>query len=58
MLCLVEGEVPKVIDELHSCVWGGNYSWKVTTHKILKGGFYWTKLFRYAYAQVRTYKKC
>jgi len=40
LLCLVERETHKVIWEFHEGFYGGNYSWKTMTHKILKARFY------------------
>ena len=53
LLCLVEEEIHKVIDEFHNCVCGVHYSWRATTHKILKARFYWPKLFGEVHTYVR-----
>ena len=58
ILFLVEEEIHKVMDEFHNCACGGHYSWIDTTHKILKAGFYWPKLFGEVHAYVRAYEKC
>ena len=58
LLCLVEEEIHKVIDEFHNCVCGVHYSWRATTHKILKARFYWPKLFGEVHTYVRVYEKC
>jgi hypothetical protein len=39
LLCLVEGETHEVIEDFHGGFCGGHYSWKATTHKILKARF-------------------
>lgn len=38
-LCLPKYEIAKTIDEYHGCACVGHYSWKVTTHKIMKASF-------------------
>jgi len=58
LLCLVEGETQKVIEEFHRGVCGGHYSWKTTAHKILKTGLYWPTLFGSVHLQVRSRQKC
>ena len=58
LLCLTEGESIEAIKEYHECLCGGYYSWKVTTHKILKSGFYWPYLFSDVYRVVRSCQKC
>jgi len=45
LLCLTENEIEEVIEQFHEGVCGGHYAWKETTHKILRVGFYWPKLF-------------
>lgn len=40
LLCLTESETKGVIKQFHEGVCGGHYTWKATTHKILKAGFY------------------
>lgn len=58
LLFLVEEEIHKVIDEFHNCVCGGNYSWRDTTHNILKEALYWPKLSSEDHAYVRSCGKC
>lgn len=45
LLCLSKEEMTKIINEYHgfSCV--GHYSWRATTHQVLKASFYWPTLF-------------
>jgi len=45
MLCLVDAETHKLIEDFHGGVCGGHYSKKTTIHKILKAGFYRPTLF-------------
>ena len=56
--CLTEGESIEVTKQYHESLCGGHYSWKVTAHKILNSGFYWTTLFAYVYKLVRSCQKC
>lgn len=56
LLCLVEGENHKVIEEFHGGVCGGHYNWKTTSHKILKARFYWPTLFGKCVGHVRSAK--
>eukprot|EP00253_Pinus_taeda_P013943 PITA_13943 len=58
LLCLVEEEISKEIDEFHNFVCGGHYSWRATTHKILKFGFYWPKILSEVHKYVRACEKC
>ena len=44
--------------EFHEGICGGHYNWRATTHKILKAGFYWPKLFGDVFAWVRACEKC
>ena len=43
------------MSELHDGLAGGHYSGDTTTHKILRAGYYWHTLFKYAHTHV---KKC
>jgi len=58
ILHLVEEEIHKVMDEFHNYVCGGSYCWRDTTHKILKAGFYWPKLFGEVHTYVWVCEKC
>lgn len=40
LLCLIEGETIEVVNKYHGCLYGGRYSWKVTTYNILKASFF------------------
>jgi len=54
---LTEEETIKIVNEYHGCICGHHYSWKVTTHKILKVGFFWPSLFSDIYRFVRSCEK-
>ncbi|KAH9291611.1 hypothetical protein KI387_043205, partial [Taxus chinensis] len=44
--CITEDEAPKIIDDFHGGVCGGNFAGRVTTHKILRAGYWWPTLFK------------
>jgi hypothetical protein len=58
LICLVESETQRVIDEFHEGVYGGNHAWRSTAYKILRAGYYWPKLFSYVNAKVRACNPC
>jgi hypothetical protein len=58
LVCLVESETPRVIEEFHEGVCGGHHAWRATTYKILRAGYYWPKLFSDVNAKVRTCNPC
>lgn len=58
LLFLTEGETIESFNEYHGCACGEHYNWNVTTHKILKAGFYWPTLFSDIYRLGRICKKC
>jgi hypothetical protein len=43
--CLIKSETENVINEFHEGVCGEHHSWRVTAYKILRAGYYWSKLF-------------
>jgi len=45
LVCLIESETKKVINKFHEGVCGGHHTWRETTYKILRAGYYWPKLF-------------
>jgi hypothetical protein len=58
LVCLVESETEKVINEFHEGVCGGHHAWRETTYKILRAGYYWPKLFSDVNAKVRACNPC
>jgi hypothetical protein len=58
LVCLVELETYKVINEFHEGVCGGHHAWRETTYKILRVGYYWPKLFSDINAKVRACNPC
>jgi hypothetical protein len=58
LVCLVESEIKKVISQFHEGVCGGHHAWRATTYTILRGGYYWPKLFSDVNAKVRACNPC
>ena len=56
--CLKREDANKVVVELHDGPVGGIFSRDTTTHKILRVGYYWLTLFKYAHAHVRKCDTC
>ena len=56
--CLEREDASKIVKELHDGPAGGNYYGDATTHKILRAGYYWTTLFKYAHAYTRKCGLC
>jgi hypothetical protein len=53
MHCLEKDEAKKVLLELHAGEAGGHFGGDKTAHKVLKAGYYWPTLFKYARALCR-----
>jgi hypothetical protein len=58
LVCLVEPETPRVIEEFHEGICGGHHAWRATAYKILRAGYYWPKLFSDVNAKVRACHLC
>jgi hypothetical protein len=58
LVCLVESETPRVIEEFHEGVCGGHHAWRATAYKILRARYYWPKLFSDVNAKVRACNPC
>jgi hypothetical protein len=56
--CMDPQEVDRIMVEFHSDLCGGHYSWKTTTHKILRTGYYWLTLFVDVHRRVRACITC
>jgi hypothetical protein len=56
--CLEQEESEKVLAELHSGNAGGHFGGETTTHKVLRVGYYWPTLFKYAHAIARKCTIC
>ncbi|KAH9301343.1 hypothetical protein KI387_012926, partial [Taxus chinensis] len=44
--CVDKEQQKKLFSDFHDQAYGGNFSSIVTTHKILRVGYYWPTLFR------------
>ena len=49
MHCLEKDEAEKVLSELHASEAGGHFGGDTTSHKVLRVGYYWPTLFKYAH---------
>ena len=53
MRYLARDEADKVLSELHAGEVGGNFGGDTTSHKVLRAGYYWPTLFKYAHTLCR-----
>ena len=51
-------DATKVVVELHDGPAGGHFLGDTIAHKILRAGYYWPNLFKYAHAHVRKHDTC
>ena len=51
--CITKPETKHVIKEFHKWMCGGHHAWEAITYKILRAGYYWTKLFIDVNAKVK-----
>jgi hypothetical protein len=56
--CLEFEDEEKVLKELHDGPAGGNFTGDTNTHKILRVGYYWPTLFKYAHTYATNCKTC
>lgn len=56
--CLLKDEADKVLQDFHAGDCGGHLSWKTTTNKILRAGFYWPTLFADVHQKITSCHKC
>jgi hypothetical protein len=56
--CLLKDEADKVLQDFHAGDCGGHLSWKTTTNKILRAGFYWPTLFVDVHQKVTSCHQC
>jgi hypothetical protein len=54
----IESDTKIVINEFHEGVCGGHHTWRETTYKILRAGYYWLKLFTNVNTKVRAWNSC
>ena len=55
---LLENESKHTMKEFHKGYCGGHHSWKVTSNKILRPGFYCPSMFSYVYKHTTTCHQC
>ena len=53
--CIAEPEQLSILEACYSSEYGGHYSGRMTTFKVLQSGFFWPTLFKDAYLYS---KKC
>ena len=56
--CVQEDEIPEIIKACHVKPFGGNFSDKRTTYKILHLGYYWPSIFIDAKEYVKRCDTC
>jgi hypothetical protein len=42
--CVMEAELPMILEEAHEGIAGGHYAGKATTQKVLRAGLWWPTL--------------
>jgi hypothetical protein len=58
LVCLIESETRKVINDFHEGVCRGHHAWREMSYKILREGYYWPNLFTYVNTKVRSCNSC
>jgi hypothetical protein len=58
LCCFLEDELKQDIKEFHKGDYGGHRYWKITVHKILRVGFYWSNIFSDVYKEVSFWHEC
>ena len=48
--CLEKDDVEHILTKLHDGLTGGHFSRETTAHNILRAGYYWRTLFKFAHA--------
>jgi hypothetical protein len=48
--CLEKQDADKVIKEIHDGTTGEHFSRETIAHKILRAGYYWPTIFKYAHS--------
>jgi hypothetical protein len=56
--CVDPEEATSLTKEFHQGLCGGHHATKTTTHKILRGGYYWPTIFTYVHKFVREFQPC
>jgi hypothetical protein len=45
-ICVLEHEMPRILEEAHEGIDGGHYAGKYTMHKVLRTGLWWLTIHR------------
>ena len=56
--CVLDEEVPNILHHCHSSAYGGHFGAQCTTAKVLQSNFFWSALFKNAYAYVLSCDRC
>ena len=56
--CLEKDDAEHILTELYDGLAGGHFSGETTTHKVLRAGYYFPTLFKYAHVHARKYQIC
>ena len=56
--CVLEEEISDILQSCHAVAYGGYFRWHKTTIKVLQSGYYWTSIFKDAYAFVKCCDRC
>ena len=56
--CVPEGEQPGTLSHCHDSACGGHFASQKMEMKVLQAGFYWSSLFKDAYAICKQFDKC
>jgi hypothetical protein len=58
LICVNQEENEKLLKELHSRFCGEHFASLTTSHKILRVGYYWPKIFYDTHRYVRSFEPC
>ena len=58
LICLEKGDAKHIFIELHDGLASVHFSGETTAHKVLREGYYWPTLFKYAHAHARKCQIC
>ena len=56
--CFPTKKVHEILKEMHEVACGGYFSPRVTTHHIIRVGYYWPTIFKDSYALIRNFPTC
>jgi hypothetical protein len=58
LICLDHSRANQTLVELHKGIWGGKFSLVVIAYTIIKTGYHWPTMFKYAYSMTRKFISC